>query len=82
MSYYIKVGKENDTIPECCTECWMRRDTVAACRCCTIPNQTTANPSYGTEYVQVHYCVAHHNRILQNISKKPEWCPIVIIGRN
>ena len=81
MSYYIKVGKENDTVPECCAECLMCHDTIVSYKCCTVPNQTTADPNYGTNYIQVYCCAASHNSILQNISKKPEWCPVVMIGR-
>lgn len=77
MSYYIKVGDEDETIPECCNECYMCQDTYALCDCCTLPDQTTSNAFYGKKHVHVYYCVADHNRTIQDISKKPKWCPIL-----
>lgn len=82
MSYYVKVGDETTEIPECCHECYMCQDTYALCDCCDIPDQTTSNLFYDKKYVHEYYCAADCNRVIQDISKKPDWCPIQDVRNN
>ena len=82
MSYYVKVGDETTETPECCDKCYMCQDTYALCNCCTLPDQTTSKPFYGKKYIHKYYCAADCNRVIQDISKKPDWCPIQDVRNN
>lgn len=69
MSYYVKVGDETTEIPECCNECYMCQDIYSPCDACLLISNTTIPHKY--------YCAADCNRVIQDILKKPEWCPIL-----
>ena len=79
MSYYVKVGDETTEIPECCDECYMRQNRFEICESCSLLDQ------YNGGYFSLgnlvpkkeYYCAADCNRIIHDISKKPEWCPIL-----
>lgn len=79
MSYYVKVGDQNDKIPNCCTECKLCRDADVLVDDCTLPEQTTTDPFYDChtrKHAHVIYCTANDNKVIEDISKRPEWCPI------
>lgn len=78
MPYYVKVGDEDKTIPECCDECYMCQDIYAPCDACLLIAKQIGD-SYASNITIPHkyYCAADGNRIIQDISKKPEWCPIL-----
>lgn len=77
MSYYVKVGDETTEIPECCDKCYMCQDIYSSCDACLLIAKQIRD-SYASNITIPHkyYCVADCNRTIQDISKKPEWCPI------
>ena len=77
MSYYVKVGDADSKIPECCNDCELCRNTYATFIVPGIPNQTVSSVHYNKEYKLAYYC-ATNDRIIQDISKKPDWCPIPV----
>lgn len=77
--YYVKVGDNNIKIPECCDKCYMCQEKFAICKNCSLLDQY--NDGYFSLInivpTSTYYCAADCNRTIQDISKKPDWCPIV-----
>ena len=83
MSYCVKVGDETTKIPECCDECYMCQDIYSACDACLLIAKQIGD-SYASNITIPHkyYCAADCNRVIQDISKKPDWCPIQDVRNN
>ena len=79
MAYYVKVGDETSNVPECCDYCLMCQDKFGICHDCSILDQY--NDGYFSLWNLVpkheYTCSAYCNKTIEDISKKPEWCPIV-----
>lgn len=77
MSFYVKVGDENTEIPESCDKCYICQDIYSSCDACLlIAEQIGDSHASDTTIPHKYYCAADCNRIIQDISKRPEWCPI------
>ena len=76
MSYYIKIGDEKVETPKSCNKCLMCQDTYVSINSVATPNQTTSDMYYGIKYEHVYYCPAYYNKVIDDITKKPLWCPI------
>ena len=72
MSYYVKVGDETTEIPECCDKCYMCQNRFELCESCSLLISL-----WDLIPQKEYYCIANFNQRIQDISKKPEWCPIV-----
>lgn len=78
MSFYVKVGDENTEIPESCDKCYICQDIYSSCDACLlIAEQIGDSHASDTTIPHKYYCAADCNRIIQDISKRPEWCPII-----
>ena len=81
MSYYIKIGDENTEIPKCCDSCYMCQNRLEICESCSLLDQYNGEYSSLSNLVLVskkkYYCAANLNQTIQDISKKPDWCPIL-----
>lgn len=77
--YYVKVGDENTEIPKCCDKCYMCQEKFAIYKNCSLLDQYNDGYFSLTNIVptSTYYCAADCNRTIQDISKKPDWCPIV-----
>ena len=84
MSYYVKVGDENTQVPESCDKCYLCQNKFALCENCSLlDNYNDGNFSLWDLVPKKEYrCAANLNQIIQDISKKPEWCPIQYVKNN
>lgn len=77
--YYVKIGDETTEIPKCCDKCYMCQNRFELCESCSLLDQ------YNDGYFSLgnlvpkkeYHCIANFNQRIQDILKKPDWCPIV-----